>query len=299
MAIEDLKSKGFKIDETIIDVSTKSKKELQNLCQTTDLLIASGALSSSLEDLEMKADATVLNLSNQPVSIQTRNLNPIATYDRQVAFLFEYIDSKNGNVIVLNDTEKKNDEDNIRELYPDATVITVKPNDSFDENALIAALVKSKLNVIVINSEGANVFLNSTNILLRQYANYDLQLAVMNPALIPDSNQISDKRFRILDLMFPTVLPLDKVETASDFTKAYSAEFDKTPSLFAYTGYDATQDAVLRIFNKNGVDASLNLKNNSAEVLPLNYLKKTDNLFLNDTVYIYKYGSESGFERIE
>jgi LysM repeat protein len=299
MAIEDLKSKGFKIEETIIDVSSKSKKELQELSENTDVLIATGPLNNSLDDIQLKDNATVLNLSNQPVGTETLTLNPVVSYERQVKRLFDHIASKNGNVIVLNDTKKEEEENMVKELYPDARFITVKSNDSFDENALISALVKSKLNVIVINSEGASLFLNSTNILLRQYANYDLQLAVLDPALIPASDQISDKRFRILNLMFPTVIALDKDATESGFSKEYSEEFGNPPSVFAYTGYDATYDAMLRMFNKEGIDASLNLKNNSGNFRQIDYLKKTNNTISNDTVYLYKYGSESGFEKIE
>jgi hypothetical protein len=56
---------------------------------------------------------------------------------------------------------------------------------------------------------------------------------------------------------------------------------------------------MLRMFNKEGIDASLNLKNNSGNFRQIDYLKKTNNTISNDTVYLYKYGSESGFEKIE
>jgi ABC-type branched-subunit amino acid transport system substrate-binding protein len=135
--------------------------------------------------------------------------------------------------------------------------------------------------------------------LLRQYANFDLQLAVLDPALIPASDQISDKRFRILNLMFPTVIALEKDATESSFSKEYSKEFGNPPSVFAYTGYDATYDAMLRMFNKEGIDASLRLNDHSGDFQQIDYLKKTDNMISNDTVYLYKYGSESGFEKIE
>jgi LysM repeat protein len=299
LAIEALQQEGFKIEETLVDVSSKSPKELTTILQPADLVITPVGLNSSLAKINLKQNAAHLNLSAQTSASEAFSLNPVATRQQQTKTLFEYIEEKNGNVIVINENDRKADRSLIEENYPEAQFLKIKSNDSFNENDLINLLISSRLNIVIINSAKTNVYLNTTNALLRQYAKFDVQLAVLDPALIPSNDQISDKRFRILKLIFPSVVQLEKLEAATDLAIAYGRTSDEKLSTHTGLGYDATYDAILRIFQKDGVVSSGNRKAEVSDFLSINYINRYNKALINQEVFLYEYKTDSGFDRLK
>lgn len=299
LAINDLKSQGFSIEETIVDVSSKTRKELNRSISGADLVILSGDMEGISNNLELKSDATLLNLSSQPLSPKRLNLNPIANFNKQAKAVLDFADAKNANIIVINDSRRSRDKAIIENLAPLAGFVKVKSNDSFKESDLTDLLVASRLNFVIINSDKTSVFLNATNSLLRQYARNDVQLAVLNASLIPNNDQISDKRFRILNLMFPSMIDLEKITQESGFQKQYKSEYNNNPSSHACIGYDASLDALMRIFNRSGAEATLTESYSDLNYLQLEYESGNNNSAFNENILLFKYHSDSGFEKLK
>ncbi|WP_115461725.1 LysM peptidoglycan-binding domain-containing protein [Winogradskyella aurantiaca] len=299
LAINDLKSQGFSIEETIVDVSSKTRKELNRSISDADLVILSGEMEGISNNLELKSDATLLNLSSQPLSSKRLNLNPIANFSKQAKAILDFADAKNANIIVINDSRRSRDKAIIENLAPQAGFVKVKSNDSFKESDLTDLLVASRLNFVIINSDKTSVFLNATNSLLRQYARNDVQLAVLNASLIPNNDQISDKRFRILNLMFPSMIDLEKITQESGFQKQYKSEYNNNPSSYACIGYDASLDALMRIFNRSGAEATLTKSYSDLNYLQLEYESSNNNSVFNENILLFKYHSDSGFEKLK
>jgi len=299
LAINDLKLQGFNIEETIVDVSSKTRKELNRSIIDADLVILSGEMEGITNNLELKSGATLLNLSNQPIAPKSLNFNPIANFNKQAKAVLDYADAKNANVIVINDSRRGRDKAIIENLSPQAGFVKVRSNDSFKESDLTDLLVASRLNFVIINSDKTSLFLNATNSLLRQYARYDVQIAVLNASLIPNNDQISDKRFRILNLMFPSMIDPEKITQESRFQKQYKSEYSSDPSSYACLGYDASYDALVRIFNTNGAESTLTTIHSKLDYLDLKYESGNNNSAFNENINLFKYHSDSGFEKLK
>ncbi|MEM1001289.1 MAG: LysM peptidoglycan-binding domain-containing protein, partial [Bacteroidota bacterium] len=162
IAIDKLKEQGFNIEESIIDVSSKSRKELGLSLSATDLILVSKGTGSALNNVSLNEKVVILNLSSQPMTNDAVTLNPITTFDNQTEAIFKLINDKNGNVIVINDAKRSRDKAIIDKYSPNAGFVKVKANDSFDETDLVQFLKASKLNIVIINSNKSSVFLNAT-----------------------------------------------------------------------------------------------------------------------------------------
>ena len=299
IAIDKLKEQGFRIEESLIDIASKSRTELSRDLATADLVIATNDVIANLTSIELKGGSTVLNLSSQHLNLKTLDLNPVASFEKQAEILFKVVEEKNGHVVVINDAKRSRDKMIIQKNHPNASFLKIKSNDTFNESDLVQELKASRLNMVIINSNKTSVFLNTTNALLRQYAKFDIQLVVLNHELIPSSDKISDKRFRILNLMFPSAVRLENLEQSNVFVNQYKIEYGEFPSASAGIGYDATYDALLRLFQSNGIGSSWPQHSQSLNFLDLSYHITGNETAKNDSVFIYKYKTDSGFEKIK
>jgi LysM repeat protein len=297
LAIENLKRQGYIIEEVVIDVSVKSGNNLSNELNNYDVVLLTKGVSS--EQLKLNNNAIVLNLSGDEAASNALSFYPLATYEEQVATLFEHIIEKNGNLIIINDSKRIQDKDLFEKYVPSAGLIKVQSNDTFNETELIDLLKSSKLNVVVVNSDKTSVFLNATNALLKQYAKYDIQLAVLDRSLIPGSEKISDKRFRILNMIFPSMVSLENIPENSAFAKQYLSDFGSEASLISGAAYDASYDVLLRAFYKDGVQKSLNYQSANSDYLKINYGRLNNNAIRNKNISLYQYNSDIGFEKIK
>lgn len=296
-AIKHLRSEGFTIKE-----ASGSVEELSRLnSPKSGLLISSLPLSTLKSDGFSTSEFDILLNSNFKTKYNTDSkavaFNPLGSIEDRASALIDHIASKNGNIIVINDSKQKATQDLISELNPASALVEVKPNDNFKESDLIENLSSNKPNYIIINSDKASVFLNTTNALLRQFSNYDIHIAVLDKALIPSGEYISSKRFRILRLIFPSVYKMDASEL-NKLSEDYKSTYRTTPSEAYYLGYDATQDALLRLLQPQPVTSIVNVPNTAFDFMDFRYESTSSGQLTNTAILIYQYGRDSGYVRI-
>jgi len=298
IAIEKLKRQGYFIEEVVFDISAKNTNSLNSELSNFDVVLMTKGTGLETQ-LNLDTQAVMVDLSGTSVKSNTLSLYPLASFEEQVALLFDHIAQKNANLIIINDNKRIQDKILFETYVPKAGLIKVQSNDTFNETELLDLLKSSKLNVVVVNSDKTSVFLNTTNALLKQYAKYDIQLAVLDPSLIPGSAKISDKRFRILNMLFPSMVSLEEKPENTGFTKQYQLDFGSEATLSSGAAYDAIYDSLLRAFHKDGIQKSFSYNSMNSEYLKINYGQLQNQASSNKNIFLYQYNNDDGFEKIK
>ena len=110
----------------------------------------------------------------------------------------------------------------------------------------------------MLDSEKTIVFLNSTTALMSKLADYNIQLVLINASLIPKQTEVSNMRYRILQLIYPTFLDQKNNKPTTDFENNYEKLFNEKPSRDAILGFDITLDILLRLSQNSSFEDTIN-----------------------------------------
>lgn len=151
--------------------------------------------------------------------------------------VLSYLKKQNGHVICIYDEDHQINKLDIQNILPNVKFISTKKNGSFNTNDLKKSLQSDLKNFVIIESNIVGVYLNTTNILLKEISNTNIQLVVLNPENIPSESFISSKRFNILELLYP---------------KQFNTELNNGLNDDVALGFAVNYDILQRIF-KNGL----------------------------------------------
>src|SRR5690606_28149516 len=156
--------------------------------------------------------------------------------------LLEYIKAKNGNVIVISDIEKTSDKELISSIIPEAKfgLLTDKANPNISN--LKSLLSKTQMNYVFLNTTHNGLFINTTNFLLSEFSDFDIQLAVGQD--IP--SDVSVIRLRILKTLYATTKQVQNSNIAK-FNNKYTQTYKKPSNDMAVKGFDTTYDILVRL----------------------------------------------------
>ena len=200
-----------------------------------------------------------------------------------------YIAHKNAQIVVVSDLEEARNKDLIRELVPTAQFLKVDRTGFFEGKGLESVLAKDKLNYIILDTDRTIVFLNATTEFMGKLSDYKIEMVLIESASLPKPGQVSDMRFRILKLIFPSMLPIEKPEALLQFERAYTSRFQVEASENAIIGFDTTLDVLLRLAQSTGFENSAALLKSQQLLLKFQYQKINDNRFENKGIYLLQY----------
>ena len=169
----------------------------------------------------------------------------------------------------------------------------------FKENDLQLALKKDKLNYVVLDSEKTIVFLNSTTTLMSKLSEYNIQLVLIDDALIPKQSEVSDLRYKVLKLIFPTNMDQKNSDVKSNFKDKYEALFNKKPSKHAILGFDITLDVLLRLSQNGSFENTITTITSEHPHLKFEYKKTNDTNYSNTGLYLLQYDSIKGLIELD
>lgn len=207
-----------------------------------------------------------------------------------------YIANQDAQVIVVSDLKKARNKELILNTIPDAKFLQVDKAGFFKGDALQQTLSKNKLNYIVLDSEKTIVFLNSTTDLMSKLSDYNIELVLIDSTLIPKQSEVSNMRYRILKLIFPTFLDLNNT---TDFEKNYEELFNEKPSRHAILGFDITLDILLRLSQSSSFEDTINTIISEHSHIKFNYKKTDDANYSNTGLYLMQYDSNEGMIELD
>jgi hypothetical protein len=230
-----------------------------------------------ISPLSKEAGKPYVNLYQAMPSVET-----------QRAAMMDYMMSKHGNIIIVNDPKRTVSRDFITSNYPEAKFAALDDSGNVSPDNLKSLFVPDRKNYVVLDTEKTGMILSVTNLMLGEMANTQLQLAILEPNETLDYDEVSMKRLTILKLLYPSLTRDNDSPQAQQFDNAYRDKNKVFPNQYAVRGFDVTFDTMLRLSqDKSFADAA---GDNTQQIEgKFNYVKNPDAGYMNKGVYILEY----------
>ncbi|TRZ42002.1 LysM peptidoglycan-binding domain-containing protein [Robertkochia solimangrovi] len=309
LAMEAVKLKGVDVQPSIATIAAQTDAATVKAMLEKYNWDNSQAIISPYFDYPTKAAAEVVVAAGIPVITASNNpdftginniYEGVPSINAQREKLIGYIKSSGDpNIVVIHDPVRLESEAFLAKYMPEAILVKTNEQGIFDDEALVSKLRKDKKNFILIDSPRNRVFLNTTNLLLREMGGFNMQLAVLDEHLIPADRDVSHKRFQVLNMIYPSP-ELSGLNTIPEsFGKIYKKRFGGTPSNDAYFGYVLTFDTLLRIAQQEGFNGSLSTGFTEFNGVNYRYEKGNTGPYLNNGINLLQFDSRSGLKILE
>ena len=302
IAIDSIKKMNLNVEVDIIEaLSTNQTAKIKSLIQENtiknyDAIILPFYKTVEEEIATFTADRNIPVITASPIAYKnnTDNLySALPSVNEQRLKVLDHMTSKNAHIIVLSDINRAESKAFITKQVPRADFVDIKRNGSFSEGELKSKFKKDQLNYVVIDSDRNSVFLNATNALLSELSNYKLELAVLEASLIPDDSDVSQKRYQILKMIFPSLIPAKSTESSKQFLSDYQKKYKLLPSANIMLGFDITFDSLLRLMQQQSFEYTATNYSTEYTQLKFDYEKNTLGGYSNTGVYILQYDSNA------
>ena len=292
MAIDSIKSLGLNLTPIFLNSNANNKKTngWKKSFKKGDLILGPFQKENINEMINFSNEMN-LNLI-VPVSIEefATDLKAIYSFptDQHLKmYMLDYLKSKNGNIIVITDYIDSPEANFIRNYDAQVKFAPLDSKGNLNQDRLKMLFETDRTNFVVLDTDKNSLILSSTNFLLTEANNFSIELALLKERSFLKSNDISDIRYKVLKLQYPSFITLNanfNDELKSKFAKTYPKEININSVL----GFDITIDALLRLFQNKPFESSLIEDYSSQSQVDFSY-KKYNGHTWNSAIKINKY----------
>lgn len=298
MAIDSAKTLNLNLKVRIFDSEeTKMTSNVEKIVKENNLQNADAVIGPFYQQNVEKV-AALLNDNNVPV-ISPLSKETGKTYDNiyQVIppgyltkkAMIDYMIANNGNIIVVISPKKTTDREMLSSYYPSAKFAELDDNGSLSPDKFKALFVNGKMNYVILATEKTSLILETTNVMLKEYSNFQMQLVTLESNDTLDFEEISMKRLTVLKMMYPSLTRENDSPEAMAFKNLYKKKYKIFPSAFALRGFDITFDTMLRLSQNESFEASAKNDKTQQIVSKFEYVKGDSKENVNKGVYILQY----------
>jgi len=301
IAIDSALNLNLNFDITLIKESDiESTLKIESAYRKNAILVPFLENGKRFPDMISSETISVIDIESNISPIENSIIyKPIPSENFQKTKTLNYIVGEGSQVVVVSDLEEARNKELILNTIPDAKFLKVDNAGFFQDNALETVLKKDKLNYIVLDSEKTIVFLKSTNALMSKLSEYNIQLVLIDDSLIPKQSEVSDLRYKVLKLIFPTNMNQENNQGKSDFKNNYENLFNKKPSRHAILGFNITLDVLLRLSQNSTFENTVNTISSEHSHLKFDYKKTNDTNYSNTGLYLLQYDSIEGLIELD
>lgn len=307
VAIDSARTLGLNVDVKIFDSQeNKTSSNVVDLVTTNKLSESDAIIGPFYQQYvekvaEMVADNNVAVISPLSKEIGKSYPNlfqsmPSQEYAKNA--MFDFMMGKGGNIIVVSDPKRLANKEFITKKCPSAQFVGLDEKGALDVANLKSLLVKDKINYVVLDSERTGMILGTTNALLNEIANYQIQLAIIEPNETLDFEEISMKRLTILKMIYPSFTRENDTPEALIFQQKYKAANKIFPSQFATRGFDITFDTLLRLAQDKKFAVSAAEDKTERVESKFEYARKDSEGYMNKGVYILEYQDDLSVKQV-
>ena len=307
IAIDSAKTLGLNVEVRILDSEeSKLSSNVENLVRDNNLQDADAVIGpfyqqyiEKVADLLREKKVPVISPLSKEIGKSYPNLyQAMPPSDFGKIAIFNYMLSKDSNIIIVSDPKKVSNKDFITTNYPAAKFVTLLDNGALDVANLKSLFVKGKKNFVVLDSERTGLILGTTNVLLNEMSNFDIQLVIIEPNDTLDFEEISMKRLTILKLLYPSLIRENNSPDAVTFENNYKEKNKVFPSQYAVRGFDVTFDTLMRLTQGNSFEGLANdLKSEQMES-KFEYEKKGMDGYVNKGIYIMEFQDDLSVKQV-
>jgi LysM repeat protein len=297
MAIDSAKTLGLNVDVKIFDSEeSKASSKVSEIVSAQNLKNADAIIGPFYQQYaekvaELVGDVPVISpMSKESAKTYPNLFQSMPSTEAGKVAIMDFLVSKGGNIIVVNDPKRGANRDFITKNYPQARLVELDESGNLAPDKLKAMLEAGKMNYVVLDSERTGMILATTNLLLNEMAAHQLQLVILEPNETLDFEEISMKRLTILKLLYPSVTRENTSPEAQRFEAAFKKENKIFPSQYAVRGFDVTFDTLLRLsqdqpFNDTAATSTEQIESR------FDYAKNEEG-YLNKGIYILQYNED-------
>ena len=299
MAIDSAKQLGLAIDVSIFDSQeTKNSSIIASLIKDNNLE-NSDAIIGPFYQTNVEKTAELLNQIPviSPLSKDIGNPYPnlyqtIPTVVTIRNAMFDYMRSKDGNIVAVVDKKKESIKKYIQENQKEVRFVALAENGSVSAEGIKSVLVKNKTNYIVMETGNTWMIKSTMAALLSAMPLYSVQLVVLEPNETLDTDEIDFQNLVKLKLMYPSTTRENISSEALVFEKEYKKKNKIAPNAFATRGFDITFDTMMRLSQGKTYQETIATMATEQIDNKFEYYKKEGGGYTNKGVYIVYYDTD-------
>jgi hypothetical protein len=300
MAIDSAKQLGISVDVIVFDSEeTKNSSNVAKLIADNQLATI-GAVIGPFYQANVEKTAELLSTNQvaviSPLSKEVGKSYPnlfqtITSNSVLRSAIFDFMRSKNGNIIAVVDKKKVSVKKYILENQKDVRFAALDATGVLNVLSLKGLLVKNKINYVVMETANTSMIKATMTALLSVQQWFNVQLVILEPNETLNTDEIEFADLVKLKLMYPSMTRENSSTEAMLFEKNFKLINKVTPNSFAIRGFDVTFDALMRLSQPNGFFESANQVTEQVES-KFDYFKNDLSGFANKGLYILYYDAD-------
>ncbi len=301
MAIDSAKQLGISVDVSVFDSEeTKNNSNIANLIKQNKLDDFSAVIGPFYQaNVEKTAEllttnqVAVISPLSKEIGKSYPNLFQTITSPTLIRLaIFDFMRSKNGNILAVVDKKKVSVKKYIVENQKDVRFAILDPTGALNVASLKALLVKNKINYVVMETANTSMIKSTMTALLSVQPFYNVQLVILEPNETLDTDEIEFANLLKLKLLYPSMTRENNSPEAAIFEKNYKLKNKVTPNAFATRGFDVTFDTLMRLSQATTFAESASTQVTEQVESKFDYFKNEMGGFANKGLYILYYDAD-------
>jgi LysM repeat protein len=299
MAIDSAKTLKLPIDVAIYD-SQETKTTSSVVSLVTKLQDADAVIGPFYQN-NAEVAANMLRSYNVPVisPLSKDSANPIDNLYQTIPAndvvknaVFDYMRSKNGNIVAVVDKKKESVINYIKQNQKGVAFASLTETGGLDAANLKSLLLPNRMNYVVMETGNTAMIKTTIKALIDSQKTCQVQLVILEPNSTLDTDEISFDNLVKLKLMYPSVTRESDEQPVLIFEKQYRLKNKVNPNTYATRGFDVTFDTMMRLVQGKTFQETADLMTTQQVDNKFQYYRKEDGGHANKGVYILYYDSD-------
>ncbi|WJS97049.1 LysM peptidoglycan-binding domain-containing protein [Flavobacterium johnsoniae] len=299
MAIDSAKTLKLPIDVAIYD--SQETKTTSNISSLVSKLQDADAVVGPFYQNNAEATANILRMYNVPViSPLSKDIaNPIENLYQSIPAndviknaVFDYMRSKNGNIVAVVDKKKESVINYIKQNQRGVAFASLTETGGLDAANLKSLLIPNRMNYVVMETGNTAMIKATIKAMLDSQKTCQVQLVILEPNSTLDTDEISFDNLVKLKLMYPSVTRESDEQSVLIYEKQYRLKNKANPTTYATRGFDVTFDTMMRLVQGKTFQETADMMTTQQVDNKFQYYRKEDGGHANKGVYILYYDSD-------
>ena len=301
VAIDSAKQLGITVDVSVFDSEeTKNGLNVAQLIADNHLEDFSAVIGpfyqtnveKTAELLSANQVAVISPLSKEMGKSYPNLFQTITSTSVLRSSIFDFMRSKNGNVIAVVDKKKVSVKKYIVDNQKDVRLVSLTEIGALIPESLSSKLQKDRINYVVLETESTVLIKATLKLLLSKLKECAIQLVILEPNETLETDEIEFDNLVQLKLLYPSMTRENSSVGAEIFEKNYKLKNKVTPNAFAIRGFDVTFDALMRLSQATTFSESTSTQVTEQVESKFDYLKNETGGFANKGLYILYYDAD-------
>ena len=301
VAIDSAKQLGITVDVSVFDSEeTKNSSNVAKLIADNHLENFSAVIGpfyqtnveKTAELLSASKVAIISPLSKEMGKSYPNLFQTITSTSVLRSAIFDFMRSKNGNVIAVVDKKKVSVKKYIVDNQKDVRLVSLTEIGALIPESLSSKLQKDRINYVVLETESTVLIKATLKLLLSKLKECAIQLVILEPNETLETDEIEFDNLVQLKLLYPSMTRENSSVGAEIFEKNYKLKNKVTPNAFAIRGFDVTFDALMRLSQATTFSESTSIQVTEQVESKFDYFKNESGGFANKGLYILYYDAD-------